>query len=195
MHRLATSFVLGYHGCDASVAERLLQGEPFKFEKNDWDWLGSGIYFWEANPARGLQFARQLMDNPGRTKSVITAPAVVGAVIDLGLCLDLMTTQGIRALLPVHDSFVETCKRAGTPVPENVGGKDRLRRKLDCAVINHLHLIQEKTAVDKIQTVRGVFQEDDPIYPSSGFMENTHIQICVCDKSCIKGVFRVSDAI
>jgi hypothetical protein len=39
--------VIAYHGCDADTAERLLRGEPFKKSQNDYDWLGSGIYFWD----------------------------------------------------------------------------------------------------------------------------------------------------
>jgi hypothetical protein len=49
---LTTSFILGYHGCDADVATRLIEGEPFKASENDYDWLGPGIYFWESNPQR-----------------------------------------------------------------------------------------------------------------------------------------------
>jgi hypothetical protein len=29
MHRLTTTFVLGYHGCDESVAAKLVSGDPF----------------------------------------------------------------------------------------------------------------------------------------------------------------------
>jgi hypothetical protein len=57
VHRLTTGFVLGYHGCDRKVGERLLGGEALKPSNNDYDWLGPGIYFWEANPLRGLEFA------------------------------------------------------------------------------------------------------------------------------------------
>lgn len=81
MHRLATSLILAYHGCDQTVAERLLAGEPFKRSQNDYDWLGWGIYFWEANPKRGLDFAAEAMKRPG---SKIRTPAVVGAVVELG---------------------------------------------------------------------------------------------------------------
>ena len=59
MHRLTSAFVLGYHGCDHSVGERLLAGTAFKLSDNDYDWLGPGIYFWEANPLRGLEFAQE----------------------------------------------------------------------------------------------------------------------------------------
>ena len=54
MHRLSTAFVLGYHGCDQSIADRLLAGGAFRKSRNDYDWLGHGIYFWEANPLRGV---------------------------------------------------------------------------------------------------------------------------------------------
>ena len=61
MQRLSFGFVLGYHGCDLSIGEKLLGGTPFKASQNDYDWLGPGIYFWEANPIRGLDYAREAM--------------------------------------------------------------------------------------------------------------------------------------
>ena len=36
-----------------------------------------------------------------------------------------------------------------------------------------------------------LFTEGERVYPTSGFYEKTHIQICVCSQSVIKGVFRV----
>ena len=40
------SFVLGYHGCDAALAEEVLAGrEILRPSRNDYDWLGEGIYF------------------------------------------------------------------------------------------------------------------------------------------------------
>lgn len=60
MHTLSSTFVLGYHGCDRTVGEKLLSGEDFKKSENSYDWLGAGIYFWENNPKRGLDFAREM---------------------------------------------------------------------------------------------------------------------------------------
>jgi hypothetical protein len=190
LHELATSFVLGYHGCDRVVAEALLSGDEFKHEKNEWDWLGWGIYFWEANPLRGLEYAYELRANPAKTKGSVRNPSVVGAVIDLGLCLDLTSSMGIRAVEAAHASFVKLCAAEGTALPVNRGGPDRLMRNLDCAVINHLHKVREGT-LPPFDTVRGVFLEGDPIYPEAGFRKKTHIQICVRQPNCIKGVFRV----
>lgn len=85
MHRLASAFILGYHGCDQRVGERLLSGAPFQPSSKDYDWLGPGIYFWEANPLRGLEFAAE---SSKRKTATVSQPFVIGAVIELGLCLD-----------------------------------------------------------------------------------------------------------
>jgi hypothetical protein len=193
LHELSTTFILGYHGCDRSVAEALIAGADFRFEANEWDWLGSGVYFWEANPLRGLEYAYELKANPGRTRGSVQEPAVVGAVIDLGLCLDLTSSTGIRSLKASHDSFVRLCESEGRAIPVNKGGPDYLMRNLDCAVINNLHAVMAARGLPPFDTVRGVFQEGNPIYRDAGFREKTHIQICVRNAECIKGVFRVAE--
>ena len=74
-------------------------------------------------------------------------------------------------------------------MPEN--GKDGLLRKLDYAVMRQVHLMIERQQAAPIDTVRGIFLEGAPIYPTAGFHEKTHVQIAVCNPACIKGVFRV----
>jgi hypothetical protein len=169
----------------------LIAGNEFKHEKNEWDWLGWGAYFWEANPLRGLEYAHELKADPRKTRGSVTDPAVVGAVIDLGLCLDLTSSTGIRALEAGHASFIALCTAEGRAIPDNRGGPDLLLRNLDCAVINHLHKIREHQGLRAFDTVRGVFLEGDPIYRGAGFRKKTHIQVCVRDPLSIKGVFRV----
>ena len=120
-------------------------------------------------------------------------PYVVGAVIDLGFCLDLISSTGIRAVESAYLDFVDYCNTASVPVPENTGGQDALFRKLDCAVINHLHKVRDAAKLPPFDSIKGVFIEDDPIYPKSGFNRKTHIQICVRSLECIRGVFRVPD--
>ena len=44
------NLVIGFHGCDRSVVETVIS-------TNDYDWLGSGIYFWENNEERAWQWA------------------------------------------------------------------------------------------------------------------------------------------
>lgn len=188
MHALSAAFILGYHGCDHDVAERLLAGEDFKPSNNDYDWLGPGIYFWEANPQRGLDFARELAASR-RGRGQIGKAAVVGAIIELGLCLDLTSTAGAKQVRTAHQRLVEIHRAAELPLPDN--NPDGLRRNLDCAVIRTLHDIRRAANEPAIDTVKGVFIEGKPIYPNSGFHEKTHVQVCVCNAERIKGVFRV----
>jgi len=187
LHTLSASFVLGYHGCDEKVAEAVLSGKNFRKSQNKYDWLGHGIYFWEANPLRGLEFAQEV-SHLSRGPN-IKYPTVLGAVIDLGYCLDLTTSSGARNALDAFVVLKGLCKKNGTPLPEN--STDGLRRNLDCEVIETLHDIQKEQNLEPIDSVKGVFVEGDPVYPGAAFYNKTHIQICIRNHDCIKGVFRV----
>jgi hypothetical protein len=70
---------------------------------------------------------------------------------------------------------------------------DRLRRNLDCAVVQRVHAISEAARLPSFDTVRGVFTEGGPAYDGAGFDEKTHIQIAVRNPDCIKGIFRVPE--
>jgi hypothetical protein len=191
VHKLSSSFVLAYHGCDRSIAEDLLEYKKrFKSSTNSYDWLGEGIYFWESNPARALDWARHLQ-RVGKGRKKIRSPYVVGAVIDLGYCLDLVSAIGIEFVQAAYTDFRDYMERSSAPMPVNKGDHDLLQRHLDCAVINHIHFINERDSRNPFETVRGVFLEGERIYPTSGFFEKTHIQICVRNQANIKGIFRV----
>jgi hypothetical protein len=191
VHELSSSFILAYHGCDRSVAERLLNNKTFRLSENDYDWLGSGVYFWEANPARALAWARHLRKVGKSGPARIRQPYAIGAVINLGYCLDLISTNGIEFVKEAYLDFKHYMEQSGSPMPTNRGGDDLLQRYLDCAVINHIHSVIKRDKGKAFDTVRGVFLEGKRIYNTSGFYEKTHIQICVRNLSNIKGVFRV----
>ena len=192
MHSLSATFVLGYHGCDRRVGSALLDGTAhFTASQNEWDWLGSGIYFWEANPLRGVEFAREQ-----KSRGKLSEPFVVGAVLDLRFCLDLTSSTGVAAVKTAYEVFVEATSKTGKPMPRNRGGPDALLRELDCAVINYLHHMRTsfQPPLQPFDSVKGVFlSEGGPIYEGSGFFNKTHIQICIRNPSCIKGVFRVPE--
>ncbi len=87
------------------------------------------------------------------------------------------------------------------PLNEDPPGRrdgDLVLRHLDCAVIDFLNASVDESAarhpgVHRFQTIRALFPEGKPLYPTAGFRELTHIQLCVRDKSVIQGVFRVPD--
>ncbi|MEI8195322.1 MAG: hypothetical protein WCI73_05385 [Phycisphaerae bacterium] len=194
MDPASTSFVLGYHGCDQSVAERVLSGkQPLRSSQNDYDWLGSGIYFWEHNAYRAYQFACETRNRRQGGKR-IKKPAVVGAIIDLGLCLNLLDSRFIDMVGQAHKNLVQLSKDAGTPLPRNSLGDDLLLRKLDCAVIGLLHTTRAEESAVPFDTVRAAFVEGQRLYENAGFATKNHIQICVRNIACIKGYFRPLDA-
>lgn len=187
MERLTYSFVLGYHGCERKIGERILSGEAFEPSRNEYDWLGTGVYFWEANPLRGLEWAEE---QALRSSSKLKDPFVVGAVIDLGHCLDLSTSFGCRRALAAFEEL----RDSGQPMPVNFG---KGRHALDCAVINLALLIESREMANfparPFDTVRGIFQEGDELFAGSNFRRKTHIQIAVPNLNAIKGVFRVPE--
>ena len=177
--------VVAYHGCDVVVAEQLLQGEKFRKSRNDYDWLGEGVYFWEYGAARALEFAR---DQARRGK--LSRPAVVGALVQLGRCFDLMDTRFTSELDDAFRLLKASRDEAGEPLPVNEGKTpDRLLRRRDCAVLNYyLRWLQEIGA--PYDTVRCGFVEGPPVYEGSGIHCQSHVQIAVRDLTCILGVFR-----
>jgi hypothetical protein len=158
--------------------------------ENDYDWLGHGIYFWEHNAQRALEFARGGRDQPRRGKSKVKHPAVVGAIIDLGFCLNLLDSRFIEMVRQAHQDLVLLHREANELLPTNSGGPDRLMRRLDCAVIQTLHATRRERDELAFQTVRAAFVEGSPIYQDAGFQSKNHIQLCVRDAAAIKGFFR-----
>ena len=194
MYSFLPNVILGFHGCDRKVAEKVLAGqEELIASKNNYDWLGHGIYFWENNPVRAMEYA---MEIKGRTTSNIKDPAVIGAIIYPGKCLNLTEAKSLSILKDGYNVLHGVSKKAGFPMPENKkasGSKDLLLRYLDCAVIEIVHYINKYEKEKEYDTVRGVFTEGEQIYPNSGINEKTHIQVCVRNAECIKGYFRVID--
>lgn len=170
MHKLTASFVLGYHGCEPETGEKLLKNEPFRPSLNSYDWLGSGIYFWESNPGRALEWSRQQIGRKQSADGTGIAPFVVGAVIDLGLCLDLMSANGISAVEAAYRDLRAAWTHSGVEIPQNTGGEDFRNRKLDCMVLNVLHQVRREARVAPFDTVRAVSQKASrsTLLPASG---------------------------
>jgi len=161
--------------------------------ENDYDWLGHGIYFWEYNAQRAFEFACEVRNRPHHLGQRVKRPAVLGAVIDLGLCLNLLDSRFIEEMRQAYEALERSYKEAGEPMPGNVGGIDRRMRRLDCAVIEYVHAARKEQNKPSFDSARAAFVEGNPAYPAAGFYEKTHIQLCVRNPACIKGYFRPLD--
>lgn len=189
MYRKLPNLVLGFHGCEKSVYERvLLQQEPLKKSENQYDWLGHGIYFWEQNFTRAREWAENRYGQENAR--------VIGAVIDLGCCLNLTDSYATSLLVHGYNLLKLRCEAAGIELPKNRPSKkttDVLLRDLDCAVIQQIHDYmkseKDKTEMSEFDSVRGIFVEGEAPYPGAEFRAKTHVQLCIRNPNCIKGYF------
>jgi hypothetical protein len=191
MYSTRSGLTLGFHGCDESIVQQVLNGKTFlKGSSNSYDWLGHGIYFWENSPSRALEFAEHLQKYPNHSKGTIKKPAVIGAVIDLGACFDLLDYQNLQLLKASYLVLSDTTEDYSFPQNKSIGNLgDLLLRDLDCAVIETVHTLRSKTGNFTFDSVRSVFYEGQELYPNAGFREKDHVQICIRNPNCIKGFF------
>ena len=112
---------------------------------------------------------------------------MVGAVIQLGRCFDLLNEAITQLLARSYQQLAQTFADKGLSLPRNRGPEAKLR-DLDCLVINTC-LDRLQTSGVQYDTVRGAFLEGDPVYPGAGFSREAHVQIAGRNPSCILGVF------
>ncbi|HMH24080.1 MAG TPA: hypothetical protein VK563_19990 [Puia sp.] len=201
MYDVRPNLIFGFHGCDESVRDRLLnQPDEIIISKEKHDWLGHGMYFWENNHKRALQWAQ---DKKKRGK--IKKPSVVGAILFPGYCCDFLDSTYIYLLKEYFEVMSITYSAMDETLPENRDlphdrYKDKVLRELDCAVIEFMHgKIMRKVRTEILtrgfsrykvfDSSRGVFTEGGPVFSGAGILEKSHIQICIRNPNCIKGFF------
>jgi hypothetical protein len=162
--------------------------------------LGHGLYFWENNYDRALDWA-----NYKKNRGAIDEPAVIGAVLYLGHCCDFLDKRYIMLLASYFENMKLKYRLLGKELPQNKDvkhdiHKDRLLRNLDCAAIEYMHAkimeqIKKDTATKGFSefrifdSTRGVFTEGGPAFEGARLFEKSHIQICIRNPNCIQGFF------
>ena len=183
MHARIPNLVFGFHGCDEKIGRALINGKKqLRASENNYDWLGHGIYFWENAPHRAWQWACEQKE-----RGALKKPFVVGAMLDLGDCMDLLDIHHHETLKNAYELYK---MMAPEGLVENKGGKDKALRYLDCAVINILHKRLNDNREKPIDSIRCAFEEGNPAFQGSNILDKAHIQICIRTTQCIKGYFR-----
>ncbi|MCF6405714.1 hypothetical protein L3C95_22640 [Chitinophaga filiformis] len=210
MYHIRPNLIVGFHGCDEAVCNALLNNpNRIKISRERFDWLGNGMYFWENNYRRALDWA-----NEKHKRGKITKPAVIGAVIELGYCCDFLNAEHILMFKRSYERFVTDLRQRGKELYESADkakgrSKNRMIGELDCFIIEHMHeeiaaqikedIEQQGFSEQRLpDSVRGAFIEGKPVFEGSGIHEKTHIQIAIRNPNCIKGFFlprkeRISD--
>ncbi|XZF13047.1 hypothetical protein ACTHGU_14770 [Chitinophagaceae bacterium MMS25-I14] len=186
MHDYQPFSVIGFHSCDKEVGLKVLNGADNLIpSENKWDWLGHGIYFWEQDAERALEYAIENAQGKQFNKTPAKTPFVLGAIVDLGNCLNLVESESLKILSAAHNGLHEVIAKTGIKMPVNK--KDN--RRLDCAVIQYIHESNKKEGKLPYDTVRCAFPEGENVYPGASITSRLHIQVCVLNPACIKGFF------
>ena len=139
------------------------------------------MYFWENSPERALEWAEFLRKHPPAPSRKLQTPFVIGAIIDLGNCLDLSDAGSLAIIRSGYTRFAATNEAAATQLPVNEpahgGDIDLVKRHLDCAVMNFVHALRDQTELRAFDSVRGVFTEGGPLYPGAKIQSKTHVQV------------------
>jgi hypothetical protein len=201
MYDVRPNLVIAFHGCDVRVRDKLLNNpDEIVISQKPYDWLGHGMYFWENNYERAMQWAEDK-----KRRGAIAVPAVIGAVLQLRYCCDLTDSKFINRVTKAYQLMVKEYKAGGKEMPRNRDlphdkHKDKLLRDLDCATIEFMHDQQQVDFHDDVKrlgfsnlklfdSTRGIFTEGGPAFEGSDIMAKTHTQLCVRNFNCIQGFF------
>jgi len=175
--------VVAFHGTRKSTAENLVAGVPFDHSENDDDWLGHGIYFWEYAPQQAWWWAERRYG----TRDA----AVVGALVRLGRCIDLLDPSNAGLLVQAHDDLNLALESAGQTLKKNANN----HKYRDCAVFNYLFATLKQSNFEPDST-RAVFvplraKGLPRLWDRSGVFGGAHVQISVREPNNILAVWPV----
>ena len=141
--------------------------------------------FWEQNPTRALEYSIESASGNQFNKVRIKTLFVIGAIIELGNCLNLIEPQYLNILKEAHKGLEAIYKQSGKPIPTNKGNN----RALDCAVIKFVHQSRAIDNKPRYDSIRGAFSEGEELSKGSNFSSRLHIQVGLLNKDLIKGYF------
>lgn len=201
MYDVRPNTIIGFHGCDHDIRTKHVNyPNQIEISTKPYDWLGHGLYFWENNYTRAMEWAETRVAD-----GAFKRPAVLGAILQLGYCCDFMDSKFTNMIGTYYLAMEAEYENAGKKLPVNVNTKDdkhndKQIRKLDCSTIQFMHQAIEKQYKEDIavngyseypvfDSTRGIFSEGAPAYTGAGIERKRHIQICIRNMNCIKGFF------
>jgi hypothetical protein len=183
------NLVLGFHGCDQSIVDKVIKcDDALEKSHNPWDWLGDGIYFWQNSKERAFEYAKESMNRSG---SNIKVPAVVGAILDLGNCLDLLDYEHLQEVKRAYNFYAESnnfLKAKNVMLNSGI----TMLRYLDKAVMQMVHTLREDKYRELIQleasvrTLRFLFEQYKPIDDVRLLLKGLNSIFDICNKDSFK---------
>lgn len=193
--------VIGYHGTTERNADLIL-ADGFALSENSWDWLGRGVYFFEAAPSMALQWAVDYI----RRKQLNDMPAVLSAEIDLSSSIDLLDDVWDDAIKEAAEKLERdgrcerqhglrlrsTKSRKAVVVCDYEMPPDSNRRNhCDCQVINAVWG-DAKDRGFTASSIRAPFVLGRQLFSNSYLFNESHVQIAVIDQACLRDIRRIA---
>jgi hypothetical protein len=167
--------VYGYHGTNRESASLIIQ-RGFNISDNDYDWLGTGVYFFQDAPMRAIAWAKQRYPQN---------PAVIRSVIRLENCMDLFDIGWFPIIREAYNIFLEEYRMSNQTLPRQNPDRSKAHR-LDCAYFNYITNQILEPQGEKINAIRAVFLEGERIFPNSAIFDLAHVQIAVRNSDLIE---------
>lgn len=158
-----------FHGTSVKIGSQIQATGVFQKADYPGSWLGTGIYFWEGDRDRAVQFASGRF---GRRYMVFKTR------VRLGACLDLTQRKWVPILRDAYAELAERSRHRHESLVRNLGRK----HYLDFQVLNHV--CDTRGGFD---TVRAAFRDGSRIYPTSELYDLSQIMIAVRNHSMIVG--------
>lgn len=188
-----TERLLLYHATTRDAWHRIQQSGSMSPSENNYDWLGHGIYFWQAAPVRAWIWKRfEALPKRSRASAADAVVLEYELALNTDECLDLLDIRWHDVLEKLGLMVPGVWRRQG--VTDEVI-KKRLQRNarlaqpqkhyLDCAAVNTVCTYLEHIESIRITCVRGAFQCLDRLYPYSAFRRGDHVEVAIRDPKLI----------
>lgn len=161
--------VKGFHGTKKEYAANSVVTHHFHKSQEADDWLGHGIYFWEDDPGRAIEWA---------TNRYGEEAAVVEVSINLGRCLDLTLLSYTEYVRLAYEEYAKKLRNE----KKDLANYATDSHVLDCSVLNYL-----TAELFYVDTIRAPFDIGETIYPRSYLHKGSHIQLVVLNESNLIG--------
>jgi hypothetical protein len=171
--------LVGYHGTNIESARQILQ-TGFTPSRNEYDWLGKGVYFWQDAPYRAWNWAGEYCQNKGGDPAVIRSLVKIRRDEFMDLLDYSQQPNWANRLSRTHQYLQQQTRSVLPPNKRAIGYHALDRLVVDTLIENILQPVN----ID-ILAVRACFQEGEEIYPGSAIYNKSHIQVAVRDTSSI----------
>jgi hypothetical protein len=184
------SKIVGYHTCGQELGERVAAGEiqlrpGVKDHTREYDWLGTGVYFWVGNYLMARWWINEIAEKAASGFRGVT----VKFEIDPGNCLNLSDARYLLRLR-AHEASINWAARGTRPRNIIAPTGDRIEGEYKQRFLDHAVIDDYCTNVEPdIESVYSPFQCGLPIYDGAGFYQYNHAQLAVRENGLHRMIF------